>query len=140
MIDISDVEIVIEECFNQTTEASRSKYDTQKADQTAALFLTAQIKLSMLIENFEMNAKNAKNEISRIEAEKYFEYKENNQDKKITENMLISAIAKDPAVVAAKLECSKIEATLKKYNYLLNTLKDGHVFFRNIGKNKSWQE
>lgn len=143
MIDYSNIESVIETCFFEMEAASQAKYDSDKADKTAALFLTAQMRLSFLIEDIEMKAKLAKNEITRIEGEKYFEFKTGGtSDKvpKITENMLTSYVAKDPAIVAAKLECSKQEATLKKWNYISNVLKDSHIYFRNIGKNKGWAE
>ncbi len=139
MIDYSDVEEVIEKCFKEIEAASRAKYDSDAADKTAALFLSAQIKLSMIIEDVEFKAKNAKNEIERVEGEKYFEYK-NSTDKKITENMLVNSIAKEPEVVSIKKECASQEANLKKYIYILNALKDGHVYFRNLSKNKSWSE
>jgi hypothetical protein len=140
MIKYLDVEELIEKCFSETEAASLNKYDSEKADRTAALFLTAQMKLSFLIEDSEMSAKNSKNEIARLEGEKYFEYKVDNADKKITENMIVNYVAKNPDIVTAKTECAKHEARLKKWNYLLNTLKDGHVYFRNLSKNKSWQE
>ena len=82
-----------------------------------------------------------KNEIARIEGEKYFIYKTSGNEKsKITENMLTNHVAKEPEIVATKLECAKQEATLKKWNYVLNTLKDAHVYFRNVSKNKTWSE
>jgi len=146
MIDYTDVEKVIENCFEEITAASRQKYDSDQADKTAALFLSAQIKLSLSIEEIEMKAKNAKNEIARIEGEKYFEYKKTSynknsgDNKKITENMLTNYVAKDDDIVKAKLECAQAESTLKKYNYLLGVLKDGHIFFRNLSKNKTWSE
>lgn len=140
MIDYSDIQNIIEECFNEISASSRSKYDVDKADRTAALFLMAQMKLSFLIENVEFNAKQSKNEITRIEGEKYFDYKTSGGDKKITENMLTSFVSKEPDIVAAKLECAKQEAALKKWNYLLNTLKDSHIYFRNLSKNKTWNE
>jgi hypothetical protein len=140
MIDYSDVESTIEKCFEEIQEASREKYDNEKADRTASLCLLAQMKLSFLIEEIEMKAKNAKNEIVRVEGEKYFDYKTSNTDKKITENMLVNYVAKEPDIVASKLECAKQEATLKKWNYVLNTLKDAHVYFRNLSKNKTWAE
>lgn len=140
MIDYSDIEKNIEDCFLEIQESSRSKYDIDKADRTAAMFLMAQMKLSFLIEEVEIKAKNAKNEITRIEGEKYFQYKNDNLDKKITENMLLNYIAKDPDIVSAKQECTNFEANLKKWNYLLTSLKDGHIFFRNITKNKTWSE
>lgn len=140
MIDYNDVEALIEQCFQETEKASRDTYDNLKADKTAALFLTAQFKLSILIEDIEFEAKNAKNEIARLEGEKYFDCKNENADKKTTESMITSYIAKSAEIIDAKKACAKSESTLKKYNYILNSLKDGHVYFRNLSKNKSWQE
>ncbi len=140
MIDYSDTEQAIEKCFEEMQAAGRDKYDTDKADKTASIFLVAQMKLSFLIEEIELAARHAKNEISRIEGEKYYEYKQAGTDKKTTENMATNYVAKDSDIVAAKRECAKQEAALKKWNYVLNTLKDGHVYFRNISKNKTWSE
>ncbi len=140
MIDYSDVETLIEGCFNEMQSASRVSYDTDQADRTAALFLTAQMKLSFLIEDVEMKARNAKNEIERVEGETYFEYKMSKAGEKITENMITSYVAKEANVVKVKAECAQYEANLKKWNYILNVLNNGHVFFRNIAKNKTWAE
>jgi hypothetical protein len=140
MIDTSDIEEIIEKCFDEMQEASRSKYESDTADRTAALFLTAQMKLSLIIEDVEMKAKGAKNEITRLEGEKYFDYKTSNADKKITENMLASYVAKEPDIVRVRSEQVAFESSLKKWNYILNVLKDGHVYFRNLSKNKSWNE
>jgi hypothetical protein len=140
MIDHSDIEKVVDECFAEISSASRERYDTDKADRGAALFLVAEMKLSSMIEEVELRARRAKNDISRIEGEKYFEFKTTSGDKKITENMLLNYIAKDPDIVSAKLECAKQEAALKKWNYLLASLKDGHIYLRNLSKNKTWNE
>jgi len=140
MIDFSDIEKVVDDCFAEISAASREKYDADKADRSAALFLVAEMKLSFLIEDVELRARQAKNEISRIEGEKYFEFKTVESEKKITENMLTNYVAKDPDIVSAKLECAKHEAALKKWIYLLNTIKDGHVYLRNLSKNKIWAD
>lgn len=140
MIDTSDIEEVIDKCFDEMSSASRDKYDSDKADRTAALFLTAQMKLSSLIEEVELKSKHSKNEISRLEGEKYFEIKESDQNKKITDKMTESYVAKHPDIVEAKREFAVSESNLKKWNYILNTLKDGHIYFRNLGKNKNWSE
>lgn len=140
MIDCSDVDIVIEQCFEAIQSASREKYDAVEAEKIAALFLVAQMKLSFLMEEIEMKAKNAKNEIVRIEGEKYFDYKNSSFDKKITENMLTNYVAKEVDIVKAKIECAQQESALKKWGYLLGVLKDGHIYFRNIGKTKTWAE
>lgn len=140
MIDLTDVEALIEQCFDETSAASREKYDSDKADRTAALFLTAQMKLSNLIEEVELASRNAKNEISRIEGEKYFEIKESDSAKKITDKMTESYVAKHADIVEAKKSFAIHESSLKKWNFILSCLKDGHIYFRNIGKNKNWSE
>lgn len=140
MIDISDMETLIEDCFNEISLASREKYDSDKADRTAALFLMAQMKLSFVIEEVEMKAKNAKNEISRIEGEKYFEHLTTTSGKKPTEAAITSGVNKEPEVVKAKADNAEFESNLRKWNYLLNSLKDGHIYFRNLSKNKTWAE
>jgi hypothetical protein len=141
MIDFSDAEELLDKCFKEIEASSINKYDTDKADRTAALFLSAQMKISFLIEDVELKARQAKNEITRIEGEKYFAFKSSGfGDKKITENMLTNHVAKEAEVISAKNECSKQEATLKKWNYVMNTLKDSHVYFRNLSKNKTWSE
>jgi hypothetical protein len=138
MIDYSDLETVVEKCLAEMQTASREKYDSDRADKTAALCLVAQMKLSSIIEDVEMKARNSKNEITRMEGEKYFEFKTGSFEKKLTENALTSAVAKDDKVVKCKMDSSKYEAELKKYVFILNTLKEAHIFFRNIGKNKEW--
>lgn len=139
-MNFENIEEIIEKCFKELEKVNSDKYDAEMVDKTASLFLMAQMKLSILLEDAEMKAKNSKNEISRIEGEKYFEYKNSHLDKKITENMLTNYVAKDSDVVSAKRESAQYEANLKKWNYLLSSLKDGHIFFRNLGKNKSWSE
>lgn len=140
MIDYSDIENVIDNCFKEMDSASRDKYDSDQADRTAALFLTAQMKLSFLIEEVEMKARSAKNEITRLEGEKYFEYKSTNADKKLTENMLLNYMAKEPDIVNAKSDCAKFESNLKKWNYIMGVIKESHIYFRNLSKNKNWSE
>lgn len=133
-----DVEQLITECLSETEVARREKYDGEKAERTAALFLSAQLKLSYFIEDIELGSKLAKNEVSRVEAEKYFHYK-SDTDKKLTEVALTQLVAKDPDVILVKKECAEAEARYKKWNYVLSVLKDSHIFFRTIGK-KQWSE
>ena len=136
-----EIESLIEKCFQAMASASLERMDGEKADRNAALFLVAQMRLSSVIEEVEMKAKGAKNEIARVEGEKYFEYKvAGGSGGKVTEAMLVNSVAKDIEIVKVKEECARQEATLKKWGYVMNTLKDGHVYFRNVGKNKGWGE
>lgn len=139
-MDYSDIESILEKCFDELSNVNSDKYDSEMVDRTASLFLMAQMKLAFLIEEVDIKAKNSKNEISRIEGEKYFEYKNSNFDKKQTENTLTAMVAKDSDVVKAKQESAQYEAAIKKWTFILNSLKDGHIFFRNLEKNKTWSE
>jgi len=139
-MDYSDVQSVLDMCFEEISQAHRDKYDCDKADRTAALFLLAQMKLSSLIEEVDIKSKFYKNEITRLEGEKYFEYKMSNSGQKITEAMLSNYVAKDSDIVTTKTLCAEQEAAIKKWNFILGTLKDGHIFFRNLSKNKTWSE
>lgn len=128
-----EVEQLVKECLDASQEAHTGKFDTDKAQNTAAKFLTSEIKLTFFIGDIELRAKHSKNEIERIEAEKYQNLKANTTAK-MTEVALENAIARDTDVIQAKRECAEAEAEAKKWNYLLGVLKDGHIFFRNLGK------
>lgn len=129
-----EVETLIAQCLKELEIAHQEHYDTIRAEKTAALFLIAQIRLAELLQDVELNAKQAKNEISRVEAEKYMEFKEMSSEKKISENALTSLIAKDKNVINIKNEAARAEAELKKFNFILNTLRDAHVYYRGVSK------
>ena len=98
------------------------------------------MKLSFAIEDIELQWKLSKNEIERIQSEKYFEIKNSFTDKKITESAMSNLVCKDDDVVKVKNDAAKNESEFKKWNYLLGILKDSHIYFRNITKNKTWSE
>jgi hypothetical protein len=136
-----EFESMVEECFTELSSAYKEKYDVEKADRTAALFLATQMQLALFIEDVELKARHSKNEIERIEAIKYFEVKNDAASGKKTEASLDQFIAKDNDVIEAKRENSEAESELKKFNYLMSSLKDGVYFFRGVGKNKgTWNE
>lgn len=131
------VEELVSRCMAEVAICHEEKYDAEKAERTAALFLDARMKLAMFIEEIELNAKQSKTEIDRVEAEKYFEYRDSFNGGKITEAVLSNSVAKDKSVVESKRSWAQAEASLKKYNYLMDSLKDGLYLFKNIGKNNN---
>lgn len=133
-MDYSDVEKLIDSCLDEIDKASKGDYDSEQAERSAALLLKTQIKLAYLIEEIELRSKNSKNEINRIEGDKYFEFKTANADKKTTDAMITAAVSKDPEVVQAKKDFAADEAAYKKWNYLSASLKEGHIFFRGMGR------
>jgi len=134
-----EFEGLISKCFSELTLASQEKYDSEKAEKTAAMFLAAQVQLAFFISDVDLRARHSKNDISRVEAQKYFELKDDFSAKKLTEATLTNGVAKNSDVIAAKKANAEAESDSKKYNYLMSSLKDGHIFFRGLGK-KAWNE
>jgi hypothetical protein len=67
-----EFEDLISKCFSELASASKEKYDSEKAEKTAAMFLSAQMQLAFFITDIELRARHSKNDISRVEAQKYF--------------------------------------------------------------------
>lgn len=134
----AEFEELVNKCFAELKIAYKEDYSAEKAEKTAAMFLAAQMQLSLFIADIELRARYSKYEIERVEAQKYFEIKESGAvaDKKITETALQQFVAKDDTVISAKKENSEAEADLKKYNYLMSSLKESHIFFRGMSKSK----
>lgn len=138
LTNAEELQELIQDCIAETKTAHEVKYDAEQAEKTAAMFLHARLLLAQFIEDVELNAKQSKGEIDRIEGEKYFHYKETiNSDKKVTEAVLVAAVARDSEVVQAKKNWASSEAELRKYSFIMDTLKEGHIFFRNVGKGKN---
>lgn len=131
------LEQVITTCLEEINKAKLGHYDTDDAERSAALFLAAQIELINYIEVIELQAKQTRNSIEQIEAERYFEEKMNTGDKKITEVHLQHLLAKNTEVIKSKNEAAMAEVKLKKWNSLLSSIKDGHLYFRSFSKKES---
>lgn len=129
----NEVERLVGLCLEASTLAHTGRYDTDQASRTAAMFLSAQIRLTLFISDIELRARDSKNEIQRVEADKYFQLK-SNATGKVTEGALAQSVAIEKDVIAAKKACAAAEAEAKKWNYLLGVLKDGHIFFRGLNK------
>lgn len=131
-IEEEELEKNIMQCFEQLHSAAQSKIDTELAEKAAAFCLTIQMRLASFLEDIELRSRQAKNNISLVYAETYYKYKEENNGKKMTEVSLEQLVNKDENVLNANNEFAKQEATLKKYMYILNAIKDAHLFYRSI--------
>lgn len=131
----SELEEIINQCLNELEKASKGECSPDKADRNAALFLVAQMKLASHIAEVELKTKLAKSEVERISSEKYFEFKkEGVSSGKPTEAALEHAVLKDGAISDLKKEMLTFEADLKKWNYIINIMSNGHIYFRGISK------
>ncbi len=135
------VEFIIEQISMEFKAAHHEKYEPKKAELTAALCLEAQKQLAHFLSDSELLSKEKKSEVERVEAERYFFYKENkkNPDEKMTDTALNRMVAKDQEVLSAKREQYMAEADFGKYKNLFGVLKDSHIFFRGLAKgNSEW--
>ena len=131
-----DLEKSIEKCLAELSEVQEGFYDGDKAERTAGLFLEVQLKLCNYICQVELESKLAKNEVERISAERYFFHK--SELEKRSETALKEYVNNDDLVIKAKNDASKSESELKKWNNFLTILKEGHIYFRNIGKKERY--
>jgi len=134
-MDQESLSKMLEKCLSELHKAYEGDCDAERAERNAALFLEMQIKLAEVISQAELRAKSAKNEIDRLSAEKYFEFKSaGGEGKKMTEVALEQSINKDVDVNKVKAENIKFEAEYKKWNFIMQTLSNGHIYFRNVSK------
>jgi hypothetical protein len=140
MMDTEKLQESVEQCIQASYDVSQGTHNPEHNERVAALFLTTLLKLSQYMEEVELSQKTLKNEVSRVEAEKYIALKSETFDKKLTEAALTNYVAKDPDVLAMKKEAAQAESSLKKWTYMINNLKDGHIFFRALNNktNKEW--
>ena len=134
-MDQHSLEKLLDKCLGELDLAYNGKCDPERAERNAALFLEMQIRLSEYLSSSELKAKMKKSEVENISGIKYFEYKAGSVgDKKPTEASLDQSIAKDADICKLKEEMFKYEAEVKKWNYVMNILSNGHIYWRNLGK------
>lgn len=135
-MDHKTLEELLEKCLSELNLAYKGECNSERSERNAALFLEMQLRLAEYLADAELKAKMAKNEMERSAAQKYFEYKNGalGNEKKMTEAALEQAVLKDQDVFKLKEEIIKNEAEYKKWNYVINVLSNGHIYFRNISK------
>jgi len=130
------VEYLINKISKELKIAHSQKYDATQAELTAALVLDAQKELSEFLSDAELISKEKKAEVERVEAERYYFYKENSESK-TSDVALTRLVSKDELVLTAKKEQYSAESDFSKYKNLFGMLKDAHVFFRGLAKGKN---
>lgn len=130
----TSVKRMIREVSNELHKVHTEKYDEKRAIKTAALALKAQMDLAEFLSDVEGTAKGTKNAVKTVESQVYFDYREASE-KKISEAALQQMVAKDKRTIDADFLAVDAEKTAKKWANLFGTLKDAHIFFRNLGKN-----
>jgi len=127
---------MVSEINGELTRVHTSKYDEKSAIRAAALALKAQMDLAEFLSDVEASAKGLKNEAKIVQSKVYFECIESNTGgKKPSEAMLEQMVVKDQRTIEAETNAVEGEKKLKKWMSLFATLKEAHIFFRNLGKN-----
>jgi len=135
-LELNDsVQDMIGQCLKALAEAHEGKYPAEKAERTAALFLDVQMRLTDVVASFEFKKQMAKNELERLSGEKYFLFKNSSSDKKITEAALDHSLAKDEDVFKVKQSLAEADKEQKKWQNVMTIMSNGHIYFRNLGKN-----
>lgn len=129
-----DLEEKISLLLEELSKANTEKYDAEQAEKTAAGFLRAQADLAYFIGSVELKAKLLKREMERVTGEKYIKVK---SGKKLSDAGVQHEINQDDDVLAAKNNYIQAESEIKKWNLMFGILKDGHIYFRNIGRGKN---
>lgn len=114
----------------------QGKYDFERAKRTAALALRAQMEISEFLADLEGRTKKVKYALSFIESEAYFDQK-NLTDKKLSEAALQQLIVRDKEVIKTKSDLIEAEVHFKNWEKFFITMKDAHIFFRNLGNGKN---
>lgn len=128
-----EVQSLINECLESLKQAHERSFNTDKAVKAAASALRATFAVNDFIADADLRARHSKNEIERIEADKYRKYKET-ATAKITDTALNKMVDSDADVIAAKRAHAEAESEAKNWNNFYNILNNAHIFFRNLAK------
>ena len=129
------IEEAIEHLHAAIDSVYEGRFDVSKSDGMAALALSIQIDLSKVLADASWRAKQAKQEVKRISADVHHKYRSMPSEKKITDASLTQVINRDNDVKKAENRLFEIEKELDQWQYYFGTLKDAHIFFRNLNKN-----
>lgn len=128
------IESMLNVLQNAMDSVYQGHFDYAKAERMAALALTAQMELAKFSADAEWRAKHAKLEIKHVSAEANYKYRTTTTEKKLSEAALEQLVNRDPNVIKAELNMAEIERDSKQWQNYYGTLKDAHIFFRNLGK------
>lgn len=131
---MSDLQTLVDLVQNSIKEVREDEFESRKSDAIAAASLEVQLELASYLANAELQAKNAKASIDLVAALAASGVRQANAGKRVTEAVISETVDQDDKVIAAKKDYAEREADFKKWQYIFNTMKDAHIFFRNLDK------
>jgi len=128
------IETLVEFVLNQVQAVQSGTFDSVKSDVVAAASLEAQLLLADILSSAEFEVKQRENDLDFLEAELATNIRTENREKKITEAQVKELISSKSEVKEARTNSAVAHKEFKKWQYIYNTLKDSHIFFRNLNK------
>jgi hypothetical protein len=132
------VEELVDFVLNQVTLVQSQDFDQIKADVVAAAALECQLKLADVLSSAEFEMKQRENDLEFSEGEKATNIRTSYREKdlKLTEAQVKEHITSDTQIKESKKSLAEAQRDYKKWQYIYNTLKDAHIFFRNLNKSQ----
>jgi hypothetical protein len=127
------VQKLVDVTQDQISRVREGNFDISKSERVAALALEGLVELADFYADAESTARHAKNFVEYTEADIASEYK-NKASEKISEAALKRKTACSQEVKEAKKKMVDLEREHKKWRYIYETLKEAHIFFRNLGR------
>ena len=128
------IQTLVEFVLNQVQAVQSGTFDSVKSDVVAAASLEAQLLLADILSSAEFEVKQRENDLDFLEAELATNIRTENREKKITEAQVKELISSKSEVKEARNNSAVAHKEFKKWQYIYNTLKDSHIFFRNLNK------
>jgi DNA repair exonuclease SbcCD ATPase subunit len=129
-----NIESLVEFVLNQVQAVQSGTFEVIKSDVVAAASLEAQLLLADILSSAEFEVKQRENDLDFLEAELATNIRTENREKKITEAQVKELISSKSEVREARNNSAVAHKEFKKWQYIFNTLKDSHIFFRNLNK------
>jgi hypothetical protein len=130
------VQILFDTIQHQILKVRSGSFDLVKSQQVAALCLEALMELSEFYSDAESRARDAKNIVEYTEGEVAIQHRSEQSDlgQKVSEQALKRFATCDSKVKEARLRMNELEKEHRKWRYVYETLKEAHIFFRNLTK------
>ena len=130
------VKKLLEVIQEQLRKVRAGTFNPAQGERVAALALEALMELSEFYADSEVNAKRAKYIVEYQEGIVSARHAKEAVEKevRVSEASLKRVASISDEVKQAKNEMLSLEKEYKKWRYVYETLKEAHVFFRNIGK------
>lgn len=116
-------------------DAYENGVTVEDAEKLSAKFLWAQMHLATAFRNADLDCRMRKAGLKTVKATVYLD-EATKSDKKPTEATLTALIDKNPHVVSEQGGLDAAEVERDYFQNCLNTLKEAHIFFRNVGKGR----